>query len=76
MSTGMVIWFDQQKGYGFIRKADGKDVFMHTRLVPSCRKIRRGDRVQFETSREHQGQLAVRVKKVLTELRRVRESCG
>jgi CspA family cold shock protein len=60
----MVIWFNQQKGYGFIRRDDGQDVFVHTKVMPAERDIRLGDRVRFKTSTAYKGQLAVGVKKI------------
>ncbi len=55
MSDGIVLWFDHRKGYGFIRSSDGKDMFMHTKLMPRNGCISPGDRVRFESSIEHKG---------------------
>jgi cold shock CspA family protein len=76
MSKGTVIWFDRQKGYGFIRKSSGKEVFMHTKLVPFCKKIEPGDKVRFDMLPKSNGQLAIRVEKEPTEFRRVLKNCG
>ena len=50
MDDGIVIWFNRKKGYGFIKRSDGKEMFMHTKLMPPNGCIRPGDRVQFESS--------------------------
>ena len=61
MKKGIVIWLDRQKGYGFIKKADGKEMLMHTKLMPRNRGVSLGDRVQFKSSSKHIG-LATMVK--------------
>ncbi len=58
---GVVVWFDKHKGYGFIRKPDGEDMLVHTKLMPKNGGISQGDRVQFESSNKHKG-LATSVK--------------
>jgi cold shock CspA family protein len=55
MDDGIVIWFDHQKGYGFIKRSDGKEMFMHTKLMLPDGSIRPGDRVQFESSNNLDG---------------------
>ncbi len=64
MKKGVVVWFDKRKGYGFIRRTGGKDIFMHTKLMPCNGHINPGDTVQFSDSTEHRGLAAsVRVTK-------------
>ena len=51
MASGTVKWFDETKGYGFIRPSDGgKDVFVHVSAVERAglRELREGQRVSFE----------------------------
>ena len=33
MLTGVVKWFDSEKGYGFITMEDGKDIFVHYSVI-------------------------------------------
>jgi cold shock CspA family protein len=55
LQEGVVVWFDKHKGYGFIKKPDGNDMLLHTKLMPKNGGISRGDRVQFKASDEHKG---------------------
>lgn len=58
---GIIVWFDQCQGYGFVRKPDGNDMFVHTKLMPKNGGMSPGDRVQFKASNRHNG-LAMSVK--------------
>ena len=50
MSRGTVKWFNDAKGYGFIRRPDGDDVFVHFSAIVNdgFRTLREGDEVEFE----------------------------
>ncbi|GAB4069080.1 cold-shock protein [Ancylobacter sonchi] len=51
MTTGVVKWFNSQKGYGFIQPDDGgKDVFVHISAVERAgmNDLRDGQKVSFE----------------------------
>ena len=54
--TGIVKWFNDAKGYGFIQnEAGGEDVFVHYSALPESggyRSLREGQRVQFEVVQE------------------------
>ena len=47
--TGIVKWFDSGKGYGFIQREDGADVFVHYKSIigEGYRTVKQGDRVEF-----------------------------
>jgi CspA family cold shock protein len=47
--TGTVKWFNDEKGFGFIRKADGKDVFVHYKAInmEGRRTLQENQKVQF-----------------------------
>lgn len=48
--TGTVKWFNAQKGYGFIQRAEGKDVFVHYSAIKAdgYRSLEEGQQVEFE----------------------------
>ena len=51
MNTGIVKWFNEQKGYGFIQPDNGqKDIFVHISAVERAglRTLKEGQKVQFE----------------------------
>ena len=47
--TGTVKWFDEQKGFGFIEREEGKDVFAHFSAIESAgyKSLTEGQRVEF-----------------------------
>jgi len=63
MSTGIVKFFNETKGFGFIRlDENGQEVFVHaTGLVD---KVKENDKVEFEISEGRKGVNAVNVKKI------------
>lgn len=55
MATGIVKWFNMQKGYGFIQPDDGgKDVFVHISAVERAGlgSLREGQRINYEIARD------------------------
>ncbi|MDN5870109.1 MAG: cold-shock protein [Nitrococcus sp.] len=48
--TGVVKWFDDSKGYGFISQEEGPDVFVHFRAIrgEGFRTLREGQQVEFD----------------------------
>ncbi|MFX0198941.1 MAG: cold-shock protein [Candidatus Hodarchaeota archaeon] len=64
MQEGIVKWFSQKKGYGFIRREDGQDLFVHISALNSSglQNIREGDRVSFEMEETAKGPQATNVK--------------
>lgn len=64
MERGAIKWFSPVKGYGFIHKPEGFDVFLHSSaLVPSeDRHLYPGDVVEFEQIDGERGPKAVNVR--------------
>jgi CspA family cold shock protein len=66
MPQGTVKWFNGQKGYGFITKDDGQDVFVHYSAIQGegFRTLDEGQRVQFEITEGPKGLQATNVSKL------------
>ena len=66
MATGVVKWFDDRKGYGFIEQEDGPDVFVHHSGINATgfKSLNEGDRVNFDVEQGKKGPAAVNVTKV------------
>ncbi|MBB1242291.1 cold-shock protein [Streptomyces durbertensis] len=48
MPTGKVKWFNSEKGFGFLSRDDGGDVFVHSSVLPSgVESLKPGQRVEF-----------------------------
>ena len=63
-TTGTVKWFNASKGYGFIARDDGADVFVHQSAIQAegYRTLEEGQRVDFEVESGDKGPKAVNVK--------------
>lgn len=67
MATGIVKWYDNQKGYGFISANDGKDVFLHHSQVKEKgfeKDIHEGQELNFDIIQDKKGPSAVNVQKM------------
>ena len=57
MAKGRVKWFNEKKGFGFISKDDGNDVFVHFSAIKrdGFKSLDEGDEVEFEVSQGPKG---------------------
>jgi CspA family cold shock protein len=57
MASGRVKWFDAAKGYGFIERQGGKDVFVHSSAVEAAglKSLQEGAEVEFELKEGEKG---------------------
>jgi len=60
---GTVKWFNDSKGYGFIERPEGDDVFVHFSAIQAdgFRTLAEGERVEFEVSETDKGRRAANV---------------
>lgn len=63
MENGTVKWFSTSKGYGFITRESGEDVFVHYSGIKGqgFRSLREGDKVKFEVETTDKGPQATAV---------------
>lgn len=61
--TGTVKWFNASKGYGFIARTGGEDVFVHYSEIQTegYRTLNEGQKVEFDIEQGRKGLQAVRV---------------
>ncbi len=66
MESGVVKWFSDKKGYGFIEKEEGGDVFVHHTAInmEGFRTLSEGERVSFEVEEGNRGPAAKNVSKI------------
>lgn len=64
--TGTVKWFNDQKGYGFIAREEGDDVFVHYSNIEGhgFRTLMEGERVEFTVEQGEKGPAARNVRRV------------
>lgn len=65
MANGIVKWFSDRKGYGFIEKEEGGDIFVHHSAInmQGFRTLAEGERVIFEVEETDRGPAAKNVSK-------------
>lgn len=65
-TTGTVKWFNSEKGYGFISRQDGADVFVHYSAIQmdGYRSLDEGQRVEFDVDPGRKGEEAQNVRLV------------
>jgi CspA family cold shock protein len=65
--TGVVKWFNEQKGYGFIARDGGDDVFVHYSAIQGqggFRTLNEGDHVEFSIEQGQKGPSAANVQRI------------
>ena len=63
MTNGIVKWFNDRKGFGFIEQEDGADVFVHHSAINAdgFKSLNEGDRVSFDIEQGQKGPAAANV---------------
>jgi CspA family cold shock protein len=64
--TGTVKWFNAEKGFGFITKENGNDIFVHYSSIQmkGYKALQEGDSVEFEITQGNKGDMADNVIKI------------
>ncbi len=63
MPTGKVKWYDSDKGYGFLARDDGGEVFVHSTALPAgTTSLKQGQRVEFGVAEGRRGTQALQVR--------------
>jgi CspA family cold shock protein len=65
VAKGIVKWFNEQKGFGFIEEEGGRDIFVHYSSItmPGFKTLAEGDRVIFDIEDGERGPVAKNVNK-------------
>ena len=63
MAEGIVKWFNEKKGFGFIEQNEGEDIFVHYSSINTSgfRSLAEGEKVTFDVERDPRGPTATNV---------------
>lgn len=66
LAKGVIKWFSDERGYGFIQQEEGEDVFVHFSSItmPGFKSLAEGDKVNFELENNERGLVAKNVTKI------------
>ena len=66
MAKGTVKWFNSEKGFGFVTKEDGNDVFVHFSAIQGdgFKTLEEGQKVQFDVTQGTRGDQAANVTRI------------
>ena len=78
MTSGVVKWFNPDKGYGFIARPDGEDVFVHFSAIQmeGYRSLDEGQLVEFDVTQGPKGLQAANVRPMPPESDLISQSTG
>ena len=66
LAEGIVKWFSEKKGYGFIEQNEGRDVFVHYSSITGSgfKTLAEGERVNFDVEESDRGPVAKNVNRL------------
>ena len=66
MERGTVKWFNNAKGYGFINRESGQDLFVHFKSIvgEGYKSLKQGETVEFDVEQGEKGLQAINVTRV------------
>ena len=66
MEQGTVKWFNNAKGYGFITRENGEDLFVHFKSITGdgYKTLKQGEAVQFDVEQGQKGLQAINVQRL------------
>lgn len=70
--TGIVKWYNEQKGFGFIEQPNGRDLFVHYKEVRG--KLNSGDKVEYELGQAKDSPCACKVKVIEAAVQKIEDN--
>ncbi len=66
MAEGIVKWFNEKKGFGFIEQNEGEDIFVHYSSINTSgfRTLAEGENVTFDVEQDPRGPSAINVNRL------------